>query len=56
MLVLFSNNLAGPLPGEIQQLSALRTLDLNGNKLTGPIPAELGQLGALTALRLHQRP
>jgi Leucine-rich repeat (LRR) protein len=47
------NNLAGPLPSEIQQLSALQTLDLRGNKLTGPIPAELGQLGALTELYLN---
>jgi hypothetical protein len=52
-LVLSSNNLAGPLPSEIQQLSALRRLHLNGNKLTGPIPAELGQLGALTELYLN---
>ena len=52
-LELSSNNLAGPLPSEIQQLSALRTLQLSGNKLTGPIPAELGQLGALMHLSLY---
>jgi hypothetical protein len=51
-LALGSNNLAGPLPSEIQQLSALQTLRLANNKLTGPIPAELGQLGALTGLWL----
>jgi Leucine-rich repeat (LRR) protein len=48
------NNLAGPLPtSELQQLSALRELHLNGNRLTGPVPAELGQLGALKDLHLH---
>ena len=52
-LNLDSNNLAGPLPSELQQLSALKELCLNDNKLTGPVPAELGQLGALTHLCLH---
>jgi Leucine-rich repeat (LRR) protein len=47
------NNLAGPLPTELQQLSALKGLYLNNNKLTGPVPAGLGQLGALTELCLH---
>jgi hypothetical protein len=46
------NNLAGPLPSELQQLSALKELYLGGNKLTGPVPAELGQLGALEYLYL----
>ena len=41
-LVLNSNNLAGPLPSELQQLSALQVLFLGNSKLTGPIPAELG--------------
>jgi hypothetical protein len=52
-LHLISNNMAGPLPSEIQQLSATRCLWLNRNQLTGPIPAELGKLGALKALYLH---
>jgi hypothetical protein len=47
------NNLAGPLPSELQQLSALQVLSLYGNKLTGSVPAELGQLGALKYLNLH---
>jgi hypothetical protein len=47
------NNLAGALPSEIQQLSALTVLSLEGNELTGPIPAELGQLEALTDLYLQ---
>ena len=46
------NNLAGALPSEIQQLSALTMLGLGSNKLTGAIPAELGQLGALKELYL----
>jgi hypothetical protein len=46
------NNLAGALPSEIQQLSALTVLNLSCNKLTGSIPAELGQLKALEGLYL----
>jgi hypothetical protein len=42
-LRLHDNNLAGPLPSELEQLSALQVLWLNNNKLTGPVPAELGQ-------------
>jgi Leucine-rich repeat (LRR) protein len=53
-LYLGGNNLAGPLPIELQQLSALKELRLHYNQLTGPVPAELGQLGALTHLYLHQ--
>jgi hypothetical protein len=49
-LWLGANNLEGPLPSELQQLSALTVLCLHENQLTGPIPAELGQLGALMAL------
>jgi hypothetical protein len=51
-LLLISNNLAGPLPSELGQLSALQGLWLSSNKLTGAIPTELGQLKALTALVL----
>jgi hypothetical protein len=60
-LRMYGNNLAGALPSEIQQLSALKVLNLCGgsvkrrrynNNLTGAIPAELGQLGALTMLDL----
>jgi Leucine-rich repeat (LRR) protein len=52
-LDLFDNNLAGALPKEIQQLSALTVLILSYNQLNGPIPAELGQLEALTGLWLN---
>jgi Leucine-rich repeat (LRR) protein len=51
-LELRDNGLAGPLPSDMQQLSALELLDLADNALTGPIPAELGQLGGLTELSL----
>jgi hypothetical protein len=51
-LDLRENGLAGPLPSDMQQLSALRFLLLQKNQLTGPIPAELGQLGALQGLFL----
>jgi Leucine-rich repeat (LRR) protein len=53
-LVLSENGLAGTLPSDMQQLSALQNLILHKNQLTGPIPAELGQLGALRALVLMQ--
>ena len=52
-LELSGNNLAGPLPSGLRQLSALQVLDLFNNKLTGPIPAELGQLQALAWLDLR---
>jgi hypothetical protein len=46
------NKLAGPLPSELQQLSALKVLYVDNNKLTGPVPVELVQLGALQELNL----
>jgi Leucine-rich repeat (LRR) protein len=52
MLDLGENGLAGPLPSDMQQLSALQELALTKNKLTGPMPTELGQLGALQGISL----
>lgn len=46
------NNLRGPIPGELCQLSALERLELPWNKLTGNIPPELGLLTNLTFLWL----
>ncbi len=46
------NQLAGQLPGEIGNLSDLRTLGMADNQLTGPIPPTLGNLSELVSLRL----
>jgi hypothetical protein len=55
-----NNGLVGSIPSDIQQLSALRVLNLYNeeyeprkNQLTGPIPAELGRLTALEKLGLY---
>jgi hypothetical protein len=53
-LGLQNNNLSGPCPSEIRQLSALQELDLGRNKISGPIPAELGQLTALHQISLFE--
>jgi Leucine-rich repeat (LRR) protein len=59
-LDLQNNGLVGCIASDIQQLSALRVLNLGNNRfvrpkneLTGPIPAELGRLAALKKLDLH---
>ena len=46
------NQLAGPLPPELGNLTGLIKLDLSGNQLTGEIPRELGGLNNLTRLSL----
>ncbi len=51
-LELPDNNLNGPLPAALGQLTALQALDLSGNDLVGSLPPELGQLTALQALNL----
>jgi hypothetical protein len=51
-LELTRNGLAGPFPSEVQQLSALRVLNLGSNQLAGQIPAELEKLTALRVLQL----
>eukprot|EP00752_Nemacystus_decipiens_P016125 g14419.t2 len=53
VLALFSNNLQGPIPSELGNLTALEELRLSGNQLTGPIPEELGKLTALKELYLN---
>ena len=53
-LLLNSNNLIGPIPPELGQLTGLRDLRFSSNNLTGPIPSELGNLTSLeTLLRLN---
>ena len=46
------NDLTGPIPAELGDLSSLTALNLSLNQLTGPIPAELGDLSSLTRLSL----
>lgn len=42
--LLQNNQLTGPIPSELGQLSELETLDLSGNRFSGEIPASLGFL------------
>ena len=51
-LSLSSNQLTGPIPAELGDLTNLVSLDLDANQLTGPIPAELGDLSNLESLDL----
>ena len=52
-LVLRSNQLAGPIPPELGNLSNLTELVFLYNELTGPIPPELGNLSNLKSLDLR---
>ncbi|CAN0127637.1 unnamed protein product [Scytosiphon promiscuus] len=52
-LILYSNNLQGPIPAVLGNLGAMEVLSLGGNGLTGEIPASLGQLGNLQLLHLQ---
>lgn len=52
-IALFSNGLAGPIPPEIGQLTALIELHLGSNELSGSLPPELGKLTNLTDLSLY---
>jgi len=46
------NNLTGPIPSELGQLTSLELLRLDSNPLTGAIPPELGNLRNLKVLYL----
>ncbi len=50
------NQLSGPLPPEIGNLTALTTLRLGTNSITGPIPPELENMPALRHLWLDNNP
>ena len=52
-LNLDQNNLSGPIPSELGNLTALSVLNLGDNQLSGPIPAELGNLTGLVSFRLN---
>ncbi|MCH7573898.1 MAG: fibronectin type III domain-containing protein [Candidatus Marinimicrobia bacterium] len=52
-LNLASNNLAGPIPATIGNLTNLIQLRLFDNQLSGPIPIEIGNLTNLTGLYLY---
>ena len=51
-LLLDFNELSGPIPPELGNLSYLGVLSLGGNQLSGPIPPELGNLANLEHLYL----
>ena len=53
-LELNSNQLSGPIPFELGNLTNLQSLALGGNHLTGPIPPQLGQLTRLYSLGLGE--
>ena len=51
-LDLFNNQLSGPIPATLGNLSHLEGLDLADNQLSGPIPAAFGNLSHLEGLWL----
>lgn len=55
LLKLDGNELTGPLPKEIGQISRMTTLHLQNNKIMGLIPSELGNLSNLQDLDLSNQ-
>ena len=53
-LSLYRNQLSGPIPSELGNLTRLGSLWLSENELSGPIPAELGNLTRLINLSLPE--
>lgn len=47
------NNLNGPLPASIADLTELKVLELSFNKISGNLPASLGELSKLEVLALN---
>ena len=52
-LLLRENNLNGPIPAAVGNLTGLVRLDFQGNRLSGSIPGSLGNLSNLEQLRLY---
>ncbi|XOV92251.1 MAG: T9SS type A sorting domain-containing protein [Bacteroidota bacterium] len=52
-VILSNNNLAGTLPAEIGDLTALNQLILNDNLIADTIPSQIGYLSSLTYLSLR---
>ncbi|WP_460955204.1 beta strand repeat-containing protein [Spirosoma litoris] len=55
-LLLSYNQLSGPIPESLANLTNLQYLDLQGNQLTDGIPASFSALTSLTYLRLTNNP
>jgi hypothetical protein len=51
-----TNQLTGPIPSAIGQLTGLKKLDLYSNQLTGSIPQEMLRLKQLTSRNLQLNP
>lgn len=48
------NNIVGKIPNELENLTALESLNLSGNQLNGNIPEEIGNLKQLKYIYLSQ--
>jgi Leucine-rich repeat (LRR) protein len=55
-LRVFSLNVVGQIPEELQNLSYLNNLDLRRNYLTGPLPSFIGNFSAMQYLAVSLNP
>uniref|UniRef100_A0A2N9J3I2 Leucine-rich repeat-containing N-terminal plant-type domain-containing protein n=1 Tax=Fagus sylvatica TaxID=28930 RepID=A0A2N9J3I2_FAGSY len=55
-LSFMGNNLSGPFPKVLTNITTLRNLSIEGNKFSGPIPPEIGKLIHLQKLRIASCP
>ena len=56
ILDLADNNLTGPIPRELANLSKVEQILLTENSLSGEFPLELLDLKNLTSLNVHRNP